>query len=100
MTADQACRIFWQVVSRGSVIFALVFPFVNREISRGGPVGTTVVGAVTTRDMVALERKAHQAFLRVRFAKRRADAHPRQELWRKRQHDFAAQSSMMARDTA
>jgi hypothetical protein len=39
----------------------------NREISRGGPVGTTVVGAVTTRDMVALERKAHQAFLRVRF---------------------------------
>ena len=39
----------------------------NREISGGGPVGTTVVGAVTTRDMVALERKAHQAFLRVRF---------------------------------
>jgi hypothetical protein len=39
----------------------------NREISRGGPVGTTVVGAVTTREMVALERKAHQAFLRVRF---------------------------------
>ncbi|MBV8104520.1 MAG: GIY-YIG nuclease family protein [Hyphomicrobiales bacterium] len=39
----------------------------NREISRGGPVGTTVVGAVTTRNMVALERKAHQAFLRVRF---------------------------------
>lgn len=39
----------------------------NREVSRGGPVGTTVVGAVTTRDMVALERKAHQAFLRVRF---------------------------------
>jgi hypothetical protein len=27
----------------------------NREISRGGPVGTSVVGAVTTRDMVALE---------------------------------------------
>ena len=39
----------------------------NREISRGGPVGTTVVGAVTTRDMVALERKAHRAFHRVRF---------------------------------
>jgi T5orf172 domain len=39
----------------------------NREISRGGPVGTTVVGAITTRDMVGLERKAHQAFLRVRF---------------------------------
>lgn len=39
----------------------------NREISRGGPVGTTIVGAVTTRDMVALERKAHQAFLRLRF---------------------------------
>jgi hypothetical protein len=39
----------------------------NREISRGGPVGTTVVGAVTTRDMIALERKAHQAFSRARF---------------------------------
>jgi hypothetical protein len=39
----------------------------NREVSRGGPIGTTVVGAVTTRDMVALERKAHQALLHVRF---------------------------------
>jgi hypothetical protein len=39
----------------------------NREISRGGPVGTKLIGAVTTRDMVALERKAHQAFSRVRF---------------------------------
>jgi hypothetical protein len=26
----------------------------NKEISRGGPVGAKVVGAVTTRDMVAL----------------------------------------------
>ena len=40
----------------------------NREISRGGPVGTRIVGAVTTRDTVGLERKVHQAFSRVRFA--------------------------------
>lgn len=39
----------------------------NREISRGGPVGTTVVGAVTTRDMVALECKVHRAFQHARF---------------------------------
>lgn len=39
----------------------------NRELSRGGPVGMRLVGAVTTRNMVALERKAHSAFGSSRF---------------------------------
>jgi hypothetical protein len=34
----------------------------NKELSRGSPVAMKLVGAVTTRDAVALERKAHRAF--------------------------------------
>lgn len=39
----------------------------NNELSRGGPVGMKLVGAVTTRDAIALEQKAHRAFTSARF---------------------------------
>jgi hypothetical protein len=39
----------------------------NEELSRGGPAGMKLVGAVTTRDAVALEQKAHRAFSSARF---------------------------------
>ena len=39
----------------------------NEELSRGGPIGMKLVGAVTTRDAVTLEMKAHRAFSGARF---------------------------------
>ena len=39
----------------------------NEELSRGGPTGMKLVGAVTTRDAVTLEKKAHRAFSGARF---------------------------------
>jgi hypothetical protein len=38
-----------------------------QELSRGGPAGMKLFGAVTTRDAVALERRVHQAFSGARF---------------------------------
>jgi hypothetical protein len=39
----------------------------SKELSRGGPTGMKLVGAVTTRDAVVLEQKAHRAFGSARF---------------------------------
>jgi hypothetical protein len=38
-----------------------------RELSRGGPAGMVLVGAVPSRDMVELEKRTHQHFHHARF---------------------------------
>src|ERR1700722_1081899 len=38
-----------------------------RELSRGGPTGMVLVGAVSCRNMIELEKRAHLQFQHVRF---------------------------------